>query len=134
MLIKKTEKLDHLKDYKNFIDDIKVNLKSIYSNVVAQKQIFFDLNKNSIKTERDLSFYKENYEKKLIENNDLKTRLINAKRKIFDHEDDKVDLVSAFNNLNNILTKTKVAGNISPINESSEKKDHNKSKKIENVE
>ena len=134
LLIKKTEKLDHLKDYKNFIDDIKVNLKSIYSNVVAQKQIFFDLNKNSIKTERDLSFYKENYEKKLIENNDLKTRLINAKRKIFDHEDDKVDLVSAFNNLNNILTKTKVAGNISPINESSEKKDHNKSKKIENVE
>ena len=96
--------------------------------------MFFDLNKNSIKTERDLSFYKENYEKKLIENNDLKTRLINAKRKIFDHEDDKVDLVSAFNNLNNILTKTKVAGNISPINESSEKKDHNKSKKIENVE
>lgn len=74
ILLKKVEKFSESKDYKNIISDTKENLKTIYRQVEKQKKIFLDLKNYSIKNERDFNFYKENYEKLIIENDDIKKK------------------------------------------------------------
>ena len=74
ILLEKVEKFSESKDYKNIISDTKENLKTIYRQVEKQKKIFLDLKNYSIKNERDFNFYKENYEKLIIENDDIKKK------------------------------------------------------------
>ena len=99
---------------KNFISNTKENLKLIYSQVEKQKKIFVDLKNYSIKIERDSSVYKENYEGLVIKNNDLKIKLKITKEQITDYETNKKDLLSALDQLNEILSKSNIVGNISP--------------------
>jgi hypothetical protein len=61
-------------DIQNFIDATKNSLNSIYKKVEKQKKIFQELKNHSIKIEQDSNFYKENYERLVVENNDIKKR------------------------------------------------------------
>jgi len=108
LLLKKVKNSEEEKDYKNIINDIKNNLKSIYRQVAQQKKIFLDLKNYSIKTERDFSFYKENYEKLIIENDNIKKKLSNTKHQIEAFEEIKKELASTFENFNNVLSKNSI--------------------------
>lgn len=104
----------------------KENLESIYAQVKKQKQIFLDLKSYSTKIERDSNVYKENYERLIIENNELKTRLKTTKEQIVNYESNKNDLLLALSELNKIISKSNIVGKISPYETFSE---NNKSKK-----
>ena len=75
ILLKKVEKFNDSKDYKNIIRHTKKNLKTIYKQVEKQKIIFLNLKNYLIKNERDFNFYKENYKKLIIENDGIKKKL-----------------------------------------------------------
>jgi len=105
---------------KNFINSTKKNLKFIYNQVEKQKKLFLNLKNYSVKIERDSTLYKENYERLIIENNELKTRLKITKEQIVKYEKDKKDLLSALDQLNEILSKSNIVGKISPQNPSTE--------------
>lgn len=120
-----------IKNHNNFVNVTKGNLNSIYKQVEKQKKIFLDLKNTSTKIKNDSSVYKENYERLIIENNDIKTRLMIAKEQIVNYEDNKLDLLTAFNQLNEILSKTNIVRNISKEKLASEK---NILQKINNTE
>ena len=108
LLLKKAEKFDESKDYKNIISDTKETLKTIYRQVAKQKKIFLDLKNYSIKTKRDFNFYKENYEKLIIENDDIKKKLSNTKQQVDAFEEIKKELAYTFENFNNVLSKNSI--------------------------
>ena len=82
-----------------------IGLKNQILSVDEKNKQLLDLNKNSI---RDFEFYKENYEKLIISNNDLKVRLENVKEQVNNYESIRQELSVAINNLNNILSKSSV--------------------------
>ena len=127
---------DNLKsnESKNFISNTKENLKSIYSQVEKQKKIFLDLKNHSIKIERDSTVYKENYERLIIENNDLKTRLKITKEQIANYETNKKELLSALDQLNEILSKSNIVGKISPNKSVFKSNDIKKDTKIDSID
>ena len=104
----------------SFINNTKETLKSIYAQVEKQKKLFLDLKNYSIKIEKESQVFKENYERLVIENNDLKIRLKIAKEQIINYEVNKIDLLSALDKLNEILSKSNVVGKIAPQKPSSE--------------
>ena len=105
ILLKNTEKFEELKDSKNLTKHI---LKSIYAKVEKQKKIFLDLKNDSIKIVRDFNFYKENYEKLIVENNDIKKKFLNTKHQVEAFEEIKKELSLAFENFNNVLSKNSI--------------------------
>ena len=112
----------------------KKTLKSIYRQVEEQKKIFLNLKNHTLKIERDSNVFKENYERLIIENNELKTRLKIAKEQIVNYEANKIDLVSALDQLNKILSKSNVIGKISPDKITSDKASAQKETKIKSVD
>ena len=58
--------------------------------------------------EEEFNFFKKNYEKLIIENNDLKKRLVNTKDQIIVFEKNMKELEAAFKNLNIILSKSSI--------------------------
>jgi len=108
ILLNKAKKFEEVEDYKNIINDIKEMLKSIYKKVAKQKIFFLDLKNYSLKTKRDFSFYKENYEKLIIENNDIKKKLSNTKQQVEAFEEIKKELAYTFENFNNVLSKNSI--------------------------
>ena len=114
LLLGETRKFEKLKNSNTNTESIKVTLKSIYKQVEKQKLLFVDLKINSEKTKQNSIFFKENYEKLIIENNETNKRLKIAKEQIAIHEINKQDLLLSINRLNEILSKTNVAAKISP--------------------
>ena len=110
----KIKKFELLADSKININNTKENLKSIYKQVEKQKKIFMDLKNYSIKTKQDSNLYKENYEKLVIENNDIKLRLASAKDQIVVYENNKQDLLISISQLNDTLFKTNIVTTITP--------------------
>ena len=90
-----------------------IGLKNQILSVDEKNKQLLDLNKNSI---RDFEFYKENYEKLIISNNDLKVRLENVKEQVNNYESIRQELSVAINNLNNILSKSSVITGIQTKN------------------
>ena len=90
-----------------------IDLKNQILSVDEKNKQLLDLNKNSI---RDFEFYKENYEKLIISNNDLKVRLENVKEQVNNYESIRQELSVAINNLNNILSKSSVITGIQSKN------------------
>ena len=90
-----------------------IGLKNQILSVDEKNKQLLDLNKNSI---RDFEFYKENYEKLIISNNDLKLRLENVKEQVNNYESIRQELSVAINNLNNILSKSSVITGIQTKN------------------
>ena len=117
ILLQKVEKFNYLKDY---IIYTKKNLKSIYFQVEKQKKIFIDLKNYSMKIEQDSNLYKKNYEKLVIENNNIKNRLVIYKDQIVAHESKQLDLSLSINQLNKTLSKSNTITNISSSKPSSE--------------
>lgn len=125
-----TEKTESLESVNNTTK----TLKSIYKQVEEQKQLFLNLKNHSIKIERDSDVYKENYERLIIENNELKKRLKITKEQIANYEVNNKDLSSTLDQLNEILSKNNIAGNISPLKLSSEKVIQKKDTKNDSIE
>jgi hypothetical protein len=115
ILLQKVKKFDELNDYKNNIIITKEKLKSIYEQIKKQKIIFIDLTSYSKKIERDSFVFKESYEKLVIENSEIKKRLVIAKEQITTHEKNKLDLIQSINQLNEILSKENIISNITPL-------------------
>ena len=70
----------------------------------------------------------------IVENNDLKTRLKIAKEQIVNYETNKLNLLSALNQLNEILSKSNIVAKISPQKTSSENKDVKSVTKIDSTD
>ena len=81
---------------------------------LANKEIEFNNYKSE--AERDLQFYKANHEKIIIENNNIKARLENAKAQIESYEANKQELSSVFSQISEVLNKN--ASNVSNISDS----------------
>lgn len=120
ILLNKIKKFDELKIQQSDLNDTKEKLIAIYKQVEKQKMIFLDLKNHSAKIEQNSNFFKENYEKLIIENNDVKKKLIIAKEQISVHESNKRDLLLSINQLNEISSKSNIALKISPPKLSSE--------------
>ena len=134
LLSKENNNSNAFNESENFISNTKENLKSIYSQVEKQKYFFLELKEHSIKIKRDSAVYKENYERLVIENNELKTRLKITKEQITDYETNKKNLLSALDHLNEILLKSNVVGKISPNKSPLKTNDIEKSTKIDSIE
>jgi len=75
------------------------------------------LDQSTPKIERESIFYRENYERLIIENDDLKKKLINSKQQITNFKNNITELEDAFENLNKIISKN----SITKINEFNKK-------------
>ena len=126
-----SEDLNYSKDSSN---NTKETLRSIYKQVENQKKIFLELKNYSFKVERDSSVYKENYERLIIENNELKLRLKTAKEQIVIYESNKTELLSSLDQLNAILIKSNIVGRISPRELLSKNSDVKAVKKTETID
>jgi hypothetical protein len=113
ILLSKEKKLEKFDNYKDNAIKTKEKLKSIYKKVENQKKVFLDLKKFSEKNKQEAFFFKENYEKLIIENNKIKNNLAIAKDQIVINETNKQDLMSSINQLNDIISKTGTVTNIS---------------------
>ena len=129
-ILKANNKINWQKNYEYIKISTAEKLKSIYKQVEEQKKLFIDFKDCSDKAERDSNVYKENYERLVIENNDLKTRLKISKEQIVNYEANKKNLLSALNQLNDILSKSNIVGKISPQNTSLKKSEIKKITKI----
>ena len=121
LLLLQVKKFGELRNSTNIINNTKEILKSIYAKVKKQKQSFINLKNYSIKTEQESNVYKDNYEKLVVENDNIKKRLINAKDQIVTYENKKQEFLQSINQLNEILSKTNVVKNISSVKEILEK-------------
>jgi len=117
LLLNKSKKNIELETYETFKKDMEETLKSIYAQVKNQKKIFLNLKVETAKIKGDSNIYKENYERLIIENNNIKIRLDSAKEQIAKHETNKLDLLSSINQLNEVLSKTNIVTNIPQIKE-----------------
>jgi len=81
---------------------------------LVNKEIEFNNYKSE--AERDLQFYKANHEKIIIENNNIKARLENAKAQIESYEVYKQELSSVFSQISEVLNKK--TSNVSNISDS----------------
>ena len=132
ILLNKMKEYNESKDYKNKLNNTKDKLKLIYKQVEKQKNNFIDFTNYLIKIERDSIFFKENYEKLIVENNEIKKRLSISKEQIVAHENNKEDLLLSINQLNEILSKTNVSAKI--ISPEVVSKENVNKKKIEIIE
>ena len=113
LLLNKIKKFNESSNRSNYNDSTKKILNFIYKQVEKQKKVFLNLKNYSLKIERDAEFFKENYEKLIVENNEVKKKLIIAKEQIVAHESNKQDLLLSINQLNEILSKTNITAKLS---------------------
>jgi len=113
ILLQKIKKLNEFKNYEKNNINTKEKLKSIYKQVEVQKRIFILLTNHSTKIKQELSVFKESYERLIIENSEIKKRLVIAKEQIIAHEKNKLDLTLSINQLNEIISKENIVKNIS---------------------
>jgi hypothetical protein len=122
------QKFIELKDYSLKLMDVGQKLLSERKSLINSiKKVEEEFSAYKNKANRDLTFYKENYEKLIIEKNNIKERLSIAKEQISNNDNNKTELSSAVDHLNVLITKTKIAGKISPIKTSHDKKSTGKS-------
>ena len=120
LLLLKEKKYEVLEIDKIFINNVKELLRVIYNRVEKHKKIFIDLKNYTTKVDRNSSFFKQNYENLIIENNETKKRLTIAKNQIVVHENNKQELLLSLSQLNKTLSKTNITAKISPLILSSE--------------
>jgi len=87
---------------KNIPDDAIGFKKNYLSNETV------DIQQKKIKTQTELNFFKENYERVIIDNDDLKKKLSISKERIIIFEQNIKELETALGNLNNILSKNSI--------------------------
>ena len=67
-----------------------------------------NLKQSASKIKQESIFYKENYERLVVENSDIKKKLLNAKKQISVFEQNIEELEDCLKNLNNILSKNSI--------------------------
>ena len=102
---------------KNILLDEKKKLEE----KIKEIQIFHNAEMYKFKTrlEHQTIIYKENYEKIIIENKDIKQRLENTKKQISSFHKIKSEILITVTKLNETLSKSEIVGSISPIDFSS---------------
>jgi hypothetical protein len=102
---------------KNILLDEKKKLEE----KIKEIQIVHDAEMYKFKTrlEHQTIIYKENYEKIIIENKDIKQRLENTKKQISSFHKIKSEILITVTKLNETLSKSEIVGSISPIDFSS---------------
>jgi len=96
------------------LNNIKINNQKIVTEDSTQiVKNNFDgqtklLDRHNTKSKNELIFYKDNYERLIIENHDIKNKSLNIKRQITIYEQNINELENAFENLNNILSKNSI--------------------------
>ena len=118
---------------KSLESSTKEQLNAIYKQVEKQRQLFLDLKKYSIKIERESNIFKENYERLIIENNELKIKLKISKDQITNYENNKTNLLAVLDQLNEILSKNNIVG-ISPQKSSTEGSNQKQTSKTELID
>lgn len=110
-------KISEFKKEKNILLDEKNKLEK----KIKEMEINYKKEISNLKTklEHQTIFYKENYEKIIIENNDIKLRLENTKKQINSFQEIKSEIITAISKLNKTLSKSEIIGSIAPINFSS---------------
>jgi hypothetical protein len=100
---------------------ILLNEKIKLEKKIDEIKVSFNKEITELKTKLEYRsiIYKEDYEKLIIENNDIKQRLKNAKQQINSFKESKLELEAAISNLNNVLSKSSIVANITPIDFSS---------------
>ena len=73
------------------------------------------LDQQNSKTERELIFFKENYERLIIEKNEVKIKLSKSKERVIIFEKNIKELESGFETLSNILAKNSVINLSDPL-------------------
>jgi len=128
---------DRLISYLEQDKNISLGKKIELQKKIEEMKASFNKEITELKTKLEYQsiIYKENYEKLIIENHDIKQRLNNAKQQINSFEESKSELEAALSNINNVLSKSSIVGKITPIafssnekNEKLKKFDENKSK------
>ena len=97
-------KIEDLEQNISLLHNKRINISS--NPVLIKKKNDYDQLKT--RTENESFFFKDNYEKLIIENNDIKKKLINAKEQIVFFEKIKIELEDALENLNDILAKNSI--------------------------
>ncbi len=102
---------------KNILLDEKKKLEE----KIKEIKIFHNAEMYKFKTrlEHQTIIYKENYEKIIIENKDIKQRLENTKKQISSFQKIKSEILIAVTRLNETLSKSEIIGSITPIDFSS---------------
>jgi len=115
-----------LKYQNSLIKKFEINEEKLLLKIVDLEQDITLLSKKSesdnskSKIESESIFYKENYERLIIENNEVKKKLINSKKQIIMFEKNIKELMNGFENLNNILSKNSIINlNVSSVKDSS---------------
>lgn len=105
---------DKKKDIEN--SNFKNNKNLVIDKKIEEMEVAFNKEISELKTKLKYQtiIYKENYDRLLIENNDIKQRLANAKNHINSFQEVKLDIVSTISNLNQIITKSEIIGQIKP--------------------
>ena len=88
-----------------------------------------ELNQRNSKNESEIIFFKENYAKLIVENNELKIKLLNSKERIVIFEKNIIELEKGFENLSKILSKNSIiklsdALLKNPLDDAKSKKDY----------
>ena len=91
------------KDINNKVNEVSID--EFKNNFNPHTEV---LEKKNTKIESELIFFKENYERLVIENNEVKIKLSNSKERIISFEKNIKDLEKGFENLSSILSKNSV--------------------------
>ena len=91
---------------KNIIEEVsEESINKLNNNFDKGNKI---INQQNAKTKKELIFFKENYERMIIENDKIKIKLSNSKERIIFFEQNVKELENSFENLRNILSKNSV--------------------------
>ena len=110
-----------LKYQNSLIKKFEINEEKLRLNIIDLEQDITllrkknDLGDLTLKVKNKSIFYKENYERLIIENNEVNKKLINAKKQIVVFEQNITELEEGFENLNNILSKNSIIKLNDPI-------------------
>ena len=91
------------KDINNKVNEVSID--EFKNNFNPHTEV---LEKKNTKIESELIFFEENYERLVIENNEVKIKLSNSKERIISFEKNIKDLEKGFENLSSILSKNSV--------------------------
>ena len=90
----------------NFNKNIHNEAIEFNENILINKTV--SSHQDNFNTQSELYFFKKNYEKLIIENDSLKKKLSISKERVIKFEKNIKELETAFENLNNILSKNSI--------------------------
>ena len=99
-----------IKNFEKQEDKLRLKIVDLEQNIILFNNKKTNINDNLIVENKinETIFYKDNYERLIIENNDINKKLINTKKQITTFEENIKELEFAFIKISNILSKSTV--------------------------